>query len=127
MIVGIGTDIISIDRMADNIERNGEAFAKRVLVDDEWHQYQATKRKAPFLAKRFAVKEAAVKALGTGFAEGITWKHIATDHDELGKPLLVLTDAALSRAQAMGVTSCHLSISDEAHYAIAYVVLEADG
>ncbi|MCG8315617.1 MAG: holo-ACP synthase [Pseudomonadales bacterium] len=125
MIVGIGTDIVSIDRMEDNIKRNADAFAKRVLVDDEWQQYQSTKRKAPFLAKRFAVKEAAAKALGTGFAEGITWKHIATTHDELGKPLLVLTGAALSRAQAMGVTDWHLSISDEAHNAVAFVVLEA--
>ena len=125
MIVGIGTDIISIDRMAKNIERNGDAFAQRVLVDAEYEQYQSTKKKASFLAKRFAVKEAAVKALGTGFAEGITWKHVATTHDELGKPLLVFSGAAQARAEAMGVTGLHLSISDEAHYAVVYVVLDA--
>ena len=124
MIVGIGTDIVSIERMAHNIERNGDAFAKRVLVDEEWQEYQKTKKKAPYLAKRFAVKEAAAKALGTGFAEGVTWKHIATEHDELGKPILVLTAAALERANALGVKAQHLSITDEQTHAVAFVVLD---
>ena len=124
MILGIGTDIVVISRMADSIAKNGDAFAKRLLVESEWQEYQASKQKASYLAKRFAVKEAAAKALGTGFAQGITWKHISTSHDELGKPLLCFTDAALARAEAMGVTSWHLSLSDEREHAVAFVVLE---
>ena len=125
MIVGIGTDIVSIPRMAGNIEKHGEAFARKVLMDSEWQEYQATRQKASFLAKRFAVKEAAAKALGTGFAEGVTWRQICTRHDERGKPLLVFCDAALNRAQQLGVSGYHLSISDEKEHAVAFVVLEA--
>lgn len=124
MIVGIGTDIVSVARMEVTMSRNGDSFAKRVLVDSEWQEFQQTRQKASFLAKRFAVKEAAAKALGTGFAEGVTWQHIATDHDKLGKPLLLLTAAALERANSMGVTAYHLSISDEREHAVAFVLLE---
>lgn len=124
MIVGIGSDIVSIARMEKNIAKNGDAFAERVLVESEFDQYQQTRNKASLLAKRFAVKEAAVKALGTGFAEGITWRHVYTSHDELGKPILNFTDAALAKANQMGVTSMHLTISDEKEAAVAFVILE---
>ena len=126
MIIGIGTDIVDIRRMAENIEKHGEAFAKRVLAGCELEQYQQTRQKAGFLAKRFAVKEAAAKALGTGFAEGVSWRHIYTDHDEAGKPLLVLTDEALRLAQQQGVSRHHLSISDERAHAVALVILEGE-
>ncbi|MDX1694827.1 MAG: holo-ACP synthase [Ketobacteraceae bacterium] len=124
MILGIGTDIVSVPRMAGNIEKHGDAFAERVLAGCELEEYQQTRHKASYLAKRFAVKEAAAKALGTGFAEGVTWRHIFTDHDEQGKPLLVLTDEALRRARDMGVNRHHLSVSDEKEHAVAFVILE---
>ena len=124
MIIGIGTDIVSIPRMAENIERRGDAFAERVLAGCEMAEYSETHNKASFLAKRFAVKEAAAKALGTGFADGVTWRHIYTDHDKAGKPLLVLTDAALQLAQTRGISHYHVSISDEKEHAVAFVVME---
>ncbi|MCG8672252.1 MAG: holo-ACP synthase [Pseudomonadales bacterium] len=124
MIVGIGSDIVSVQRMQGHVGKKDDAFAKRVLVDHEWEQYCASKRPASVLAKRFAVKEAAAKALGTGFAEGITWRHISTEHDEAGKPILKLTDAALARAQQLGATDFHLTISDEKEMAVAFVILE---
>ncbi|PIE41001.1 MAG: holo-ACP synthase [Gammaproteobacteria bacterium] len=125
MIVGIGSDIVSVARMQENIAKYKEdAFARRVLVDSEWTQYQTTKNKPALLAKRFAVKEAAAKALGTGFAEGITWRHISTVHDERGKPVIALTDAALQKANDLGVTAVHVTISDEREFAVAFVVLE---
>lgn len=124
MIVGIGTDIMSVDHVAGMLERRGEAFAKRLLADEEWLDYSATNYQAAFLAKRFAVKEAAAKALGTGFAEGVTWRQIFIEHDPKGKPELVLKDAALERARALGVVGSHVSISDEKAYAVAFVVLE---
>lgn len=126
MIVGIGSDIVSIARMEESIAKHkDDAFAKRVLVGSEWEHYQSTKNKAALLAKRFAVKEAAAKALGTGFADGITWRHIVTEHDERGKPILKLTDAALGKANELGITSFHLTISDERDFAVAFVVLES--
>lgn len=124
MIVGIGSDIVAIERMAQKIEKHGDSFAKRVLVESEWQQYQNSKQKPALLAKRFAVKEAAAKALGTGFAEGVTWRHISTEHDDFGKPILKLTDGALERANAIGATAYHLSISDEKTHAVAFVILE---
>ena len=123
MIVGIGTDIVAIERMKEKIV-NGDELAKRILVEHEWQCYKTSGQKASFLAKRFAVKEAAAKALGTGFAQGITWRHISTQHDELGKPVLVLTDAALARAEVLGITHYHLTLSDEQSHAVAFVVLE---
>lgn len=125
MIVGIGSDIVSIARMEESIAKHkDQAFAKRILVGSEWEQYQSSNNKAALLAKRFAVKEAAAKALGTGFADGITWRHIVTEHDEKGKPVLSLTDAALDKANELGVTGFHLTISDERDCAVAFVVLE---
>ena len=124
MIVGIGSDIVSIRRMERKMAKGGDAIARRVLVDHEWLQYQESSQKAALLAKRFAVKEAAAKALGTGFAQGITWQHISTQHDALGKPILALTDAALLRAKMLGVDSYHLTLTDERKYAVAFVVLE---
>lgn len=124
MILGIGTDLVAIERMADNIAKHGDRFAQRVLVAEEFAEYLQKKNKASFLAKRFAVKEAAAKALGTGFAKGVTWQHIHTDHDEHGKPLLKLTGGALELANSLGVTHQFLSISDEQSHAVAFVVLE---
>ena len=78
-----------------------------------------------WLAKRFAAKEAASKALGTGIAEGIGWHHFIIANDTLGKPCLRLEGPAEARARALGATRYHLSLSDEREYAVAYVVLES--
>ena len=66
MVIGIGTDIVEIARIADVLDRQGDAFVQRILTHSEQKQYQASKQKAAFLAKRFAAKEAVAKALGTG-------------------------------------------------------------
>ena len=124
MIIGIGTDIVAVERMAESLQRLGEAFARRLLTDSEFAEYQQRGNKAAYLAKRFAAKEAAVKALGTGFADGITWKHVNVQSNDKGAPVLTLTDKALERASALGVQRCHCSISDEKHFAVAFVILE---
>ena len=124
MIKGIGTDIASVERIEGLLASQGERLPQRVLTEAEWARFQQVKQPAAWLAKRFAAKEAASKALGTGIAEGISWRHIEVDNDEAGAPRLRLYEAALARADALGVTSCHLSLSDERAFAVAFVVLE---
>lgn len=124
MIVGIGTDIMEIARMQESLQQRGEAWARRLLTDPELAEYEKRGNKPAYLAKRFAAKEAAAKALGTGFADGITWKQMHVLNDAKGAPVMTFTDKALERAQALGVTHIHLSISDEKHYAVAFVILE---
>ncbi|BCL71255.1 holo-(acyl-carrier-protein) synthase [Vibrio nigripulchritudo MADA3029] len=123
-IFGLGTDIAEIERFEKSLSRLGEAFAKRILTTIELSQYNSTKQQARFLAKRFAAKEAASKALGTGIAKGVTFHDFVITNDENGKPLLSLHNQALTYANENGVTQVHLSISDERHYAVATVIFE---
>ncbi|HAU13308.1 MAG: holo-ACP synthase [Pseudomonadales bacterium] len=125
MIVGIGTDIVTVSRMAENLERMGDRFARRLLTETEYKEYEKKHNGAAYLAKRFAAKEAAVKAMGTGFAEGITWKHVAVCNDDKGAPFLELSGPASDKAKVLGVVRAHLSISDEKEHAVAFVILES--
>ncbi len=126
MIFGIGTDMVSVQRVADNLTRYGERFARRILTEQEWSGYQTSVRKAHFLAKRFAAKEAMVKAMGTGFRNGLSLRDVGVGHDALGKPMLELSDRAQRLLQTLGVGASHLSISDEQAYALAFVTLERE-
>jgi len=123
MIIGIGTDIVSITRIEGSLSRQGERFARRLLHDQEWDAYTQSNFPARLLAKRFAAKEAVAKALGTGFRQGMGPRHIAIDHDDLGRPLVIYTGPAEALRQSRGVQASFLSISDEKDYAVAYVVL----
>jgi len=125
VIVGIGTDIVTISRMADKLQHTGVRFARRLLTDVEFAEFETKPNGAAFLAKRFAAKEALVKAFGTGFADGITWKQMSVRNDEKGAPYFELTDAAQAKVEALGVQRIHLSISDEREHAVAFVVLES--
>jgi len=129
MIIGLGTDIVQISRFTDHSESHLGRLAKRILADSEWPAWQLLsmhprQQMARFLAKRFAAKEAAAKALGTGIAKGVRLDELAVGHDALGKPLLLLSGAARERARQLGVEFCHLSIADERDYACATVILE---
>ncbi|GLQ73776.1 holo-ACP synthase [Vibrio penaeicida] len=123
-IVGLGTDIAEIDRFEKSLSKLGEAFAKRILTELELVTFHATKQQSRFLAKRFAAKEAASKALGTGIAKGVTFHDFVVSNDANGKPVLSLHNQALAYATSAGVTHIHLSISDERHYAVATVIFE---
>lgn len=124
MIAGIGVDIVEIKRMQESLARLGERFAQRILAEHEFNDFQSQKFPEKFLAKRFAAKEAAVKALGTGFSHGISMQHISVEHDELGKPILSFHHTAQQIVANKKIKTVHLSIADENHYAIAYVVVE---
>lgn len=124
-IVGLGTDIVEIARIESVIERTADSLAKRILTDNEFMQYQQQTKPARFLAKRFAVKEAAAKALGTGIRNGLAFNQFEVSNDKLGKPLLTLNGEALKLAASLHATHFHVSITDERHYASATVIIES--
>ncbi|MBW1253733.1 holo-ACP synthase [Pantoea allii] len=124
-ILGLGSDIVEIARIADVISRSGDRLARRVLSDAEWHQYQQHLQPVRFLAKRFAVKEAAAKAFGTGIRGGLAFNQFEVYNDALGKPLLRFFDHAAEMAQRLGVQHVHVTLADERHYACATVIIES--
>lgn len=126
MIFGIGTDIVRVDRMQKNIERHGERFAERILTAAELIEFRTEARPAHFLAKRFAAKEAAAKAMGTGFRDGLMLHHIGVTHDQAGKPKLAFTDLAEEFIRRHGITSVHVSLADEQDHAVAFVTLATE-
>lgn len=123
MIYGIGTDIVRIERMRRNLERYGARFADRILTPLEMAEFAASKQQAQFLAKRFAAKEAAVKALGTGFSHGLSPRQIGVVHDTRGRPALEYYGPAKDYCAQVGVGASFLSIADEEEYAVAFVTL----
>lgn len=124
MIFGIGTDIVHVPRMEENLSRHGERFAQRILSAEELVEFAQAAMPAKFLAKRFAAKEAAAKALGTGFRDGLALRHIGVRHGPLGEPLLDFRQYAAHLAESLGIRASHVSLSDETEYAAAFVVLE---
>ena len=124
MIYGIGQDVVEIERIARAWQRFGARFARRVLADSEWHDFEVAAQPPRFLAKRFAAKEAFAKALGTGIRPPATLGNIAVDHDEYGRPLLRLAPELEAFIAARGIVSHHLSISDERSMAVSVCVLQ---
>lgn len=124
MIYGIGVDIVKIDRLKRGWERYGERFARRILGVDEYREFESRRYALPFLATRFAAKEAFAKALGTGFTQGLSFQHIRVDHDRFGRPILNCHGQAANLLQQFGIAHTHISISDEQDYAVAFVTLE---
>ncbi|NOZ10929.1 MAG: holo-ACP synthase [Gammaproteobacteria bacterium] len=124
MIFGIGTDLVCVARIQSNLDRFGDRFARRILNQEEFKEYQSNKRKPYFLAKRFAAKEAAAKAMGTGFSDGIGMQQISVINNKRGQPRLRFEAKALAFIRAQDIVASHLSISDERDHAIAFVTLE---
>lgn len=124
MIVGIGIDIVSISRVEKALERTPK-LAERVLTPLEFEEWQQSQQPARFLAKRFAAKEAAVKALGTGIGRGVGWQQLEISKSDLGRPLISLSGAAADIAETLGALFWHLSYSDEVDYVVAQVIAES--
>ena len=123
MIFGIGTDIVRVARMQQSLDKHGERFARRILTEHELVGYQHANKPANFLAKRFAAKEATAKAMGTGFRDGLSLKHINVGHDAQGKPLLEFSGLAADFMAEKGIKEAHISLADEQEYAVAFVTL----
>jgi len=123
MISGIGTDIVYIPRMTSLLAKHGDKIAKRILSDDEFTSFEVAANQAAFLAKRFAAKEAASKAIGTGFRDGLSLRHISVKNNSLGRPELSFEQRAKLMLDELNIGKTFLSLSDEQDYAIAFVTL----
>lgn len=128
MIYGIGTDIVRIPRIEEALARNGERFAEKILGADELEKYRRRKAKFEarglrFLATRFAAKEAFSKAVGLGMRMPMTWRALQTLNAPSGQPVLVASGALRAFMEQNGLTA-QVSISDEADYALAFVIVE---
>lgn len=127
MIFGIGTDIVCVQRMQDNLDKYGDKFCQRILTASEFEDFQRCTSPAHFLAKRFAAKEAVAKAMGTGFRDGIALAQIGVIHDEFGKPGLEFSDAAKAFIEEQSINEWHISLADEKDHAVAFVTLVNNG
>ena len=129
MILGIGTDLANIDRIAGTLERFGDRFRNRVFTEVEQSQAEQRKDSAGTYAKRWAAKEACSKALGTGLRMGITWKDMQVSNLRTGQPQMHLTGWAAARLAEMthdGMQAfVHVTLTDDHPWAQAFVVIEA--
>lgn len=124
MIVGVGTDIVDVERIAKVYDKQGLAFAKRLLSETELSEFQEQLHPERFLAKRWALKEAVSKALGTGIAQGVCFKDMTVGHKASGQPILLLAGTTLAKSNELGITDWAISISDEKHHTVAFAVAE---
>jgi holo-[acyl-carrier protein] synthase len=125
LIVGVGIDLVEIARVDDLVRKFGERARERVFTPRELEIAGAGPGAAASLAARFAAKEAAMKALGTGWAEGIGFADVEVDRDPSGAPRLRLHRAAAQRAQTLGATRYHVALTHAQATAGAVVILES--
>jgi holo-[acyl-carrier protein] synthase len=125
MIVGLGMDITEVDRMAAAISRRGRPFLQRVFTPAEIAYCEKHRNRAERFAGRFAAKEAAMKALGTGWARGVRWIDIEVVREPSGKPTLKLSGASRDIADRLGVKNIAVTITHDGNTALAQVVFES--
>ena len=125
-IIGIGTDIIECLRIAQMIERHGELFINRVFTPHEIQYCHSRKLATQHYAGRWAAKEAVLKAIGTGWRKGISWRDIEIRNDKNGAPTVTLRGGARDVMAAAHIARLHVTISHCRSFAVAYVVAEGD-
>ena len=129
MILGIGSDITDVRRIAKVIERHGDRFLTRIFTDTERARADRRKNRVETYAKRFAAKEACAKALGTGMRAGVWWRDMGVVNLPSGRPTIQLTGGALRRLQALTPAGFEpridITIADEGPMALAYVIISA--
>ena len=129
MILGIGTDLANIDRIAGTLDRFGDRFKTRVFTETEQRRAESRAHTAATYAKRWAAKEACSKALGTGLRMGIAWRDMAVSNLPTGQPVMVVTGWAAERLAEMTPEGhdaiIHVTLTDDHPWAQAFVVIEA--
>ena len=125
MIVGLGLDIAEVDRIQAAIERHGAPFLERLFTSAEVSYCERHRNRFERYAARFAAKEAAMKALGTGWSQGVRWRDIEVTREATGKPTLHLAGAALQIADRLGVKNISVSITHSGNLALAQVIFES--
>ena len=124
MVLGLGTDLIEIQRVQDTIDQFGDRFLNRIFTADEIAYCRRKKHSAESFAARFAAKEAGAKALGTGIGRGVRWKEIEVQRQPGERPTLHFTGRAAERADSMGVRNIQLSLTHSGEVAMAVVSVE---
>ena len=129
MIIGIGSDLCDIRRIEETLAKFGDRFVARCFTEVERRRSDRRASRAASYAKRFAAKEACAKALGTGMSHGVFWRDMGVVNLTTGKPTMLLTGGAAARLAAITPVGSeawiHLTITDEAPLAQAFVVIEA--
>jgi holo-[acyl-carrier protein] synthase len=125
-IIGIGTDIIECLRIAQMIERHGELFINRVFTPHEIQYCQSRKLATQHFAGRWAAKEAILKALGTGWRKGISWRDVEIRNEPGGRPVVALRGGARDVIEQLGITEMLISISHCRSHATAYALAQSD-
>ena len=126
MIVGTGIDITEVERIRATIERFGRRFLERVFTPQEIRYCESKANKAERYAGRFAAKEAAMKAIGTGWSRGVTWQDVEVKRAPGGRPTMAFHGRAAEFAQKLGAVQAHLSITHTEQQAMAQVILESE-
>jgi holo-[acyl-carrier protein] synthase len=126
MIVGIGVDIVDVGRIKDLLERYRERFVRRVFTEGEAGYAEKSIREAERLAGRFAVKEAVLKAFGTGKSQGILWRDVETIRGAMGKPEVKLYNNANNYMIKLKGNRIHVSITHDGGKAVAFVIIETE-
>jgi holo-[acyl-carrier protein] synthase len=124
MIVGLGLDIAEIDRIEAAISRHGAHFLERLFTPAEASYCERYKNRFERYAGRFAAKEAAMKALGTGWSRGVRWRDVEVVREPGGRPTLRLAGVARKIADGLGVKNISLSITHSGNFALAQVIFE---
>lgn len=125
LIIGIGIDVIQNERIAGSLERFPDRFVSRIYTPNESEYCRGRAHPALHFAARFAAKEAAFKALGTGWGKGVHWKDVEVERLPSGQPLLTLHGGALERAGEMGANRFYVSLTHDRLVSAAVVILEA--
>lgn len=124
MILGIGTDLCEVSRIERALERFGERFAARILVASELEVFRRRRKRAGYVAKRFAAKEAFSKALGVGIRYPVNWHNVWVVNERSGKPAFEFSRPLAALLKRRGIVRVHLSLTDEIGMACAFVVVE---
>ena len=124
MIVGIGVDIVEVERIRRAIDRYGDRFIDRIFTPAEADYCRRCAHPEQRFATRFAAKEAGLKALGVGWTQGTQFTEVEVSNNELGAPSVTFTGKALELSRCLGVQNIHVSLTHHKHFAIAQVILE---
>ena len=123
MVFGVGTDIVQVSRIETVWQRFGERFAERLLLDEERELFAVSKRPVRFLSMRFAIKEAVVKAMGTGFAHGMWIRDVGMVPNDWGRPQIIYSARGRRMCERLGIGGGHVSVTDAGGLVLAIAVL----
>jgi len=127
MIYGVGTDLVELVRVQETYDRFGTHFVDRLLMDEERELFEKNKWPVRFLAMRFAAKEATVKAMGTGFANGVWIRDVGIVSSPWGRPEIIWSERGQKRCAELGIGKGHVSLTDDAGLIMAFAVVMQAG